>query len=393
MATLVPTINASGITSPDYDDILQELKIAYWSIYGADANLDSDTQDGQLLSVFALAIFNCNQTAIAIYNSFSPTTAQGAGLSSVVKINGLARLVPTNSQCVVSVGGGAGTTINGGIVGDNENQNTRWTLPDVVTIPIGGTIDVTATCTEPGSIVAGPGTLTRILTPTRGWQSVTNAASAIAGNPVENDAQLRLRQAASTAFPAQTILDGIFGAVANIIGVKRLRVYENDTAAPDGNGIPSHSISVVAEGGDVQEIAAAIAAKKSPGTGTYGDIAENVVDEHGVVNVIHFYEAATVPITVEVDIEVQAGYVSSSADAIKAAIADFINALTIGGNVYNSRCYSPANLGGVGPGATFVVTAIKLARASNLPPAVRDIAITFHEAAICSVADVTVVTT
>ncbi len=55
MATLAPQITAAGITSPDYSDILAELQDGYYSIYGSDAVLTSDSQDGQLLAIFAQA--------------------------------------------------------------------------------------------------------------------------------------------------------------------------------------------------------------------------------------------------------------------------------------------------------------------------------------------------
>ncbi len=72
---------------------------------------------------------------IAAYNSFSPGFAQGAGLSSIVKINGIARKVPSNSQCVVTIVGQAGAQITNGIIGDNLNLGTQWALPALVTIP------------------------------------------------------------------------------------------------------------------------------------------------------------------------------------------------------------------------------------------------------------------
>ncbi len=134
-ADLVDFITAAGITSPDYSDILAELQDGYYSIYGSDAVLTSDSQDGQLLAIFAQAIYDAGQSVIAAYNSFSPANAQGAGLSSIVKINGISRKVPSNSQCVVTVIGQAGAQITNGVVGDNLNLGTQWALPALVTIP------------------------------------------------------------------------------------------------------------------------------------------------------------------------------------------------------------------------------------------------------------------
>lgn len=386
MPTLAAQITAAGISAPDYADILQELKIAYWSIYGSDAVLDADSQDGQLLAIFAQAIHDCNQTAIAVYNAYSPGTAQGIGLSSVVKINGIRRLVPTRSTSTVRLVGVVGTVITGGLVGDNLNLGTQWLIPDT-TIPIAGQIDVTATCTTDGATTAAIGTLTEILTPTLGWQSVTNLDAATTGSPVESDANLRRRQAASTAVEAQTIVESIYGAVANLNGVVRLLIYVNDTAAPDSNGIPRNSIAVVADGGDIDEIAEQIALKKSPGTGTHGTTSVDVPDSHGIISTIEFYVVTKVPVAVNVTIQSLTGYTSATGDLIKQGVVDYLNSLTIGEDSYLARLYTPANLGGTGVGATFVVTTLEQGRDGD-PPAAADVVIAFNEAVTCVIDDV-----
>lgn len=386
---MAAVVSSTGIASPDYADVLAQLQSIYWSIYGSDADLDPDSQDGQFLAALAQAIYDCNQTAVAVYNSFSPATAQGVGLSSIVKINGLQREIPTNSQCPVVIVGVAGTQINNGQVGDNLNLGTVWTLPTVVDIPNTGTITVTATCTEPGSTAAAENTLTVILTPTRGWQTVINSTSAATpGAPVETDAQLRARQSNSVALPSLTILEGIYATVDAIQGVTALAIYNNDTDTTDGNGVPPHSISVVVGGGDVTLVANAIAAKKSPGTGTYGSTSILTIDQNGVPDTINFYELDYVSISVDITITPLTGYVSTTGTTLIAAVSAFINALTIGEDSYLARLYTPANLGGVGLGATFVVTAITQGITGNALTAA-DVDILFNQTAQNVIANIT----
>lgn len=405
MATLAPQITATGISSPDYSDILAELQNGYYSIYGSDAVLTPDSQDGQLLAIFAQAIYDCGQSVIAAYNSFSPATAQGIGLSSVVKINGLARKASSASQCVVTLVGQAGTQISNGIVGDNLNLGTQWALPATVIIPPGGAIDVTATCTQPGATTAAPGSLTQILTPTAGWQSVTNAGSATPGQPIEDDAELRQRQSQSTSLNAETVLEAITAAVANITGVGRLKPYENDTDVADANGLPPHSIAIVAEGGDATQICAAIAQKKSPGCQAYGTTSQVVVDSNGVPNTIGFFELTEVAVTVEITIKALAGYVSTTGAQIVAAVVEYLSNLGIGIESYLSRLYSPANLNGDSAmaatgltqqqldalSATFNVTSIQQSRSGS--PSAQDVSIAFNEAATATTQIVSVTVT
>src|SRR4051794_209612 len=116
MASFV-TIDASGISAPTYAEILTSLQDSMRSIYGDDIYIEADSQDGQFLAILALAIKTANDASIDVYNSFRPGFAQGGGLSSVVKINGLKRLVPSNSSVVLTLIGQAGTIITNGFVG------------------------------------------------------------------------------------------------------------------------------------------------------------------------------------------------------------------------------------------------------------------------------------
>lgn len=77
---LAATVTASGISAPDYQTILNTLTGYFQQIYGDDVYLDSDSKDGQMLAIYARGIHDANNTAIAVYNSFSPATAQAVAL-------------------------------------------------------------------------------------------------------------------------------------------------------------------------------------------------------------------------------------------------------------------------------------------------------------------------
>lgn len=381
------TITPAGITAPTYDQILTALKTEFQTIYGADAYLEPDSQDGQLLAVFALALSDTNAAIIAAYNQFSPATSQGEGLSSMVRINGLQRLAASNSTATVRLVGQAGTVISGGIVSDGSY---KWSLPASVVIPVSGQIDVLATCQTQGAIVAAPNTINQISTPTRGWQTVANPAAATVGAPVETDAALRVRQAASTSLPALSVLSSIISSVANISGVRAWAAYENDTSATDSNGVPAHCISLVVDGGDVAAIAAAIARHKTPGTGTYGSTSAIVTDSSGMSTTIRFYRPTVAAIAVRVAVTALPGYVSSTGVAVQAAIAAYVSGLAIGADVYLSKLFAEADLAGLS--STYNVTAITISRDGGVFSAA-DVAIAFNERANCPAASVTITVT
>ncbi len=385
LATLAAQVTDAGISAPPFVDILESLKATYRSIYGSDVYLEPDSQDGQLLSAFAAAINDANATAISVYNQFSPATAKGAGLASVVKINGIQKQVASNSTADALIVGQVGSQIDGGQIGDGSG--VRWSLPATVIIPAEGEITVTATCAEPGAIPAAANTLTEILTPTLGWQSVTNPAPATEGAPVESDAALRIRQTKSTALGAVTPLKAVEGGLAAIAGVSRLKIYENDTGAPDADGIPGHSIAVVIEGGDADTIGQVIFDKKGF-CGSHGSTTVTALDPYGVPKAVKFSRPDVQALEVEIELHPLTGYASTIGDQVKAAVAAYINASAIGADVVTTRLYLPANLYGATDSATFEIVSIQIAKSGD-PLGAADIAIAFDELAQIDPADVT----
>ncbi|EBE4782051.1 hypothetical protein FHK17_22135 [Salmonella enterica] len=345
---LSATVTAEGISAPDYQTILDTLTSYFQQIYGSDAYLEPDSKDGQMVALVALAIHDANNTAISVYNCFSPATGYGAALTSNVKINGIARKGATNSTVDLLLTGTAGTAITNGTVKDTNN--VIWRLPASVVIGVDGTVTVTAICSNSGAVAALAGTITIINTPTRGWTSVTNPAAATVGAPAETDAELRIRQGQSVAIPSITPFEGVDGAIANIAGVTRHKLYENDTGKTDGNGLPPHSISAIVDGGDVTEIARTIRGNKGQGVRTWGKTSVTVPDKYGNPHIISFSRPTDVPVYGKITLKVFAGYTSQIGVQIQQAVADYINRLMIGDQVLLSRIYSPANLGVVSGG-------------------------------------------
>ena len=385
LAILAPTINSTGISIPSYNDIYQSLIASFQAIYGSGIYIAPDSQDGQWLAILAKAINDSNQSAVAVFQAFAPTYAQGAGLSSLVKINGLLRNIATNSTAVGNVIGVAGTIITNGVVKD-VNGNL-WNLPASVTIPIGGSISVTVTAQVAGNTVAPASSINIVATPQLGWQSFSNTSNAVPGSPVEDDATLRIRQGASTSLPALGIKEAIYAAIGNVTGITRWTIYENDTGTTDANGIPAHSLSAVIEGGTVADITAAISNKKAPGAQTYGTTSGVVHDQFGLPSTINYYILASVPIYFAITIKALPGYVSTTGTALINALVAFVNSLTIGEDVYVTQAQASASLIGLGIGQTFYITSFTLGTAPT-PVGTSNIVINFNQAASCAAANV-----
>ncbi|HHL1648534.1 TPA: baseplate J/gp47 family protein, partial [Klebsiella pneumoniae] len=214
----------------------------------------------------------------------------------------------TNSTVDELIEGEAGTLITNGSVKDANG--IIWNLPAQVTIGIDGTVIATATCSVAGAVAATAGSVNKINTPTRGWVSVTNPQAATVGVVAETNAELRVRQSQSVALPSLTPFEAVDGAIANISGVTRHKLYENDTDTTDTNGLPPHSIAAIVEGGDAAVIANSIRGVKGQGVTPYGSTVIVVPDKYGNPHPVGFSRPVDVPIYVKITIEPLTGYTS-----------------------------------------------------------------------------------
>lgn len=342
---VAPFVDAAGLHLNTFQACLNYYTGLEQRVFGSDINLDNSSMDMQFCAGMAQALFDTEQMAQLSYNNFSPATAIGTGLALNGALNGLAPKTASYSTCPVILTGFPSqyTIINNGVAADtNGNQ---WNLPSSVTIPGSGTVTVTATCQTLGAITAAIGQITTIVTPTYGWTGITNPSAAAPGQPVEDDFEFRARQAESVESPSQTEQEALKGAVADLPGVISVQIYENNTASAlttvnngyNPGGFPPRSVTLVVNGGNGQDIAGAIALRKTLGCSTNGDQVYNVTDSHGDIMPIRFYLPSPQTILVSVTIQPLNGYTSAIGTALKQAIADYINSLSAGEGVYISE--------------------------------------------------------
>lgn len=359
-----PIISATGILAPTFAQIYAYLQGQYAAIFGTDALITPDTQDGQLLAVFAQAISDANSACVAVYNSFSPGTAQGVGLSSNVQINGLSRLVPSFSTASATLGGTPGAQIiNGSCVDPSQNV---WNLPSSVTIGPTGQANVTFTCAVAGAITLPLNSLS-INTPTFGWTSVNNAVG-VPGAPVESDAALRFRQSQSVSLPSLTIFEGIVASIAQVVGVLRVKGYENNTSsglAIPGAVLPANNLLFVVQGGLPANVFQAIFAKITPGIPTWnsGGINNNsatVTNANGSTRLLNFQSAIQSSINTVVSLHPLNGWTVTTEALIQSALAAYYASVPIGSLISYFGLINVISLLGTPQQGTFEITGLTL---------------------------------
>lgn len=352
MAYFAPYVDATGLHVPTYQDIYSYILTQYCGIYGVTLSQNLSTSDIQDITNRALMINDCMNMLQLVWNGMSPVTAIGVQEDMLYKLNGIARNAATYSTVSLSITGTPLATLSNLVAADQSGN--LWNLPTSFVLDGSGNATVIGTAQNIGAIVAAASSVTIMQTPTANWNSVTNAAAAIPGAPIETDSEFRARQAISVALPSQSLVVGTLGAIGAIDGVTRYSVgiatpegpgtsIENPTGSTDSWGNPAHSITMVVEGATDLEVATAIYTNKTPGAYTNGSTMVPVTDSTTlVVEDIRFYRPTYTPIYVSLTIEPLPGYTSATTAAINAALVTYLNDLQIGENVTISALYAAA---------------------------------------------------
>lgn len=156
-----------------------------------------------------------------------------------------------------------------------------------------------------GQIAGLAYTLTEIATPVNGWKGVANPTDVAVGRLRETDADFRLRRDAELAAVGATTADAI---LADVLRVNEnstdpdhepptsVLVFYNDSDETDANGLPPHSVEVLALGGTAQDIAQAVFDSVGAGIEFYGNQTSTVVDDAGNSQTVKWSRPTEIPI-------------------------------------------------------------------------------------------------
>ena len=304
------TINETGIQIKTLDEIIDSIvegadeRPGLKGIYGHDINIDSDTPDGQLVNIFALAIKDVLDLAVQTFNSFDPDLAVGRVLDQRCAINGVVRHGGSHTQARVRVTIDSDVLLPGLDNPDvtpftvSDAEGNKYVLKKSVELagpdtemepgdePGDGTdtdsdsattdYDLDFRAEQSGRVVCLEDTIKTVVTTVPGVVKIGNPPGLPfeIGADEESDFSLRARRARSLSLPAIGSAGGILSSILSVNGVTEAIVYENTSNNEDEDGIPGHSIWCIVAGGDGEnedEIAHAIYLKRNAGCGMKGE--------------------------------------------------------------------------------------------------------------------------
>lgn len=299
-------------------------------------NLDPSTPDGLKIAHDSEVFGALDEVLQQAYNSKDPNKASGYDLDVISAITGTSRSTGTASTVAGALlTGVAGTIVPAGTRFKSSTTGSVWTLDQTWTLDNNGTATVSLSASSIGPIEANSNTITQIVDTVGGLTGVNNPNPATPGTGVESNASLRVKRATAVGRPGNNQVDSMTGELFAVQGVRRVRVYENDTnssAVSDENpfGLPAHSIAPVVDGGTDYEVAQAIYLKKNPGVYLYGaGTPVEVVVTSPVYTfnkkTIHFSRPVYVDMVINITVKDDGSLPSDVDEQIKSAFIDFVD--------------------------------------------------------------------
>ena len=356
-----PNIDAEGIHIPTYAERMEGLLSSYRSIFGEDVYTGEDSQDYQMMSVFARSLDDMTSVVVDSYNARNPNYATGNSLDILAQLIGISRSRATYSAVYLTLTGSAGVVIAAGSRGIDSENGYLWALEESVTLDENGeATNCRAICETAGAITVSTSASWDIYIPQIGWDTVTAEGEATGGKDPETDADLRVRFRQMFSRKSYAMRDTMMQALLALPGIKKAIVRENNTSVTDEVGVPGHSIAVVVYGSATnKDVANLIFRKKAPGIGTYGSTSVAMTDDYNNPYTTYFSRATAVTTSISIRITARDDFDEDEVKSLIAnAVSEFINNLGIGESLIVSQLWGIAYLAAQSLASTFYITQI-----------------------------------
>lgn len=353
----------AGIEIDTLAEIITEFEQA--ELAGIASTLDLVAPDpiAVLNGVVGERISALEELAAEMYSGMQPDNATGDQLEGVCLITGTTRQPASKTvvDCSITVDAAFSALAGTMFASVNGVPDLLYTnVDDFSTGAAGTTTGVTFACVNTGPNAVNASTLTVISSPLTHWTAITNPSDGISGKSIETDAALRLDREAELALggstnaaaiaadilkfiqPAQSPLtipgiatgagigENPFTITASTISVTAL---QNVTDVTDANGLPPHSIEVIAYNGGATDaegtnaLCALIMADKAAGIQTYcGNVVQTfktITDDQGISEDIYYTRPTAVPTDITVTVKQRSGHTVTE-DEVRDAIMAYV---------------------------------------------------------------------
>ena len=224
-------VTDNGVIVVDAAFIEQQVIEEYQALFGSELVTTPNTPQGMLIQAEVQSRIAVAENNARLANQINPNYAGGVFLDGIMALtNPFGRTAASPSVTFASIQGTPGTVIPiGSVVAETgTGDSNQFVTVELETIPDSGLIPaVQFNSLLDGPIPAPEGTLTNIITPILGWDSVTNSASPILGNLTQSDLQARIYRLNTLATQGASVAQAIISGVTQVPGVKSMSFLEN----------------------------------------------------------------------------------------------------------------------------------------------------------------------
>jgi uncharacterized phage protein gp47/JayE len=287
----------------------------------------SNVQDN---AVYSVTVNN----HIASINSGTGATAISIAEQLYNEINILTDILEVSASLPTTPNGHFMIVSNDGKSGFLAIITSNLTMIDFYTPFVAYAVDT-------GALSANAGTITYILTPVAGLDSIYNFIDAITGNDIETDTDLRIRRADNIRTVGACTIESMRARILqDVNNVKQCLVYENDKDIVDLEGRPPHSVEVLVDGGIDQDIANEIWQIKGGGIQTYGNQSYTITDSMGIQRLIYFSRPTPQYIWLQLTLDINDSFPISGTETISNNLVNFAeNEFNIGDEILIQALY------------------------------------------------------
>lgn len=340
-------ITINGAIIPDAASIQADVIAEYQEVYGFDISTDTSTEIGRQIDAETTSRISVARNNALLANQINPNQATGVFLDADYALMGGQRDAAEQSTIECTLAGVSGTVIPAGSFVQDVVTNFTWELVDETTIPVTNTISASFRSVDFGEINAQAGDITKIVSGVVGWETVINAASAVAGKTEQSDVSTRKQRQTEIGQNSKSNAYSIIAAINSLEGVAGITYRENvaDTSQTIDNVLLlPHSNYVCVDGGVDSEIAKAYQIK-SGGSNYNGSITEPYTDpDSGQVIGVKFDRPTEKPMLVQVTAKVGAS--TNAVQDIKNAVIGYANGEVDGENGFSlGEDVSPFEIG------------------------------------------------
>ena len=325
------SLNDSGELEFSYkDDILAEYQSLFKTIFG-DINTDPSTPQGQIIT----SLTQIDLATISYLENLANAFFFGGSGDFLDKwawnLYRVTRKQGTPSSVLIKITGRPTTDIPNDFTISDGSENYIIEAP--TRIGENGEVIAKFNNIVINDFVAKANTITQIVTNIDGVERVNNENNATQAIFRETDSELFNRCLYFGSTATNSSFRSILANVAQVRGVNRIAGAENvanQNKIINGVELTPHSICIVVDGGEAQEIAEAIQKSRATGCDMVGDIEIPLyIDKQKYI--YRFYRPKTVAMKVKVTVsQANSGLIRADFEKItKEALANFINNLDI----------------------------------------------------------------